>query len=86
MASLFARDEFTGRFAENPNYWQQWRPKIEAVSVADVQRVAKEHLHLDRAVILMVGQRGDREGDPNHPVPLQKLSSAPWFKCHCAIR
>ena len=78
VASLFARDEFTGRFAENPNYWQQWRPKIEAVSVADVQRVAKEHLHPDRAVILMVGQREEIEkGDPNHPVPLQKLSSGP---------
>ncbi|HRI11985.1 MAG TPA: pitrilysin family protein [Verrucomicrobiota bacterium] len=78
VANLFARDEFTGRFARNPNYWQQWRPRIEAVTQADVQRVAKEYLHPDRAVILMVGQEGEiSKGDANHPMTFQQLSSGP---------
>jgi len=78
VASTFARDEFTGRFAENPTYWQTWRSKIESVTLADVQRVAREHLHPDRAVILMVGQKAEIEqGDPKHPVPLKDLSPGP---------
>jgi len=78
VASVFARDEFTGRFAQDPTYWQTWRSKIEGVSIADVQRVAKAHLHPDRAVILMVGQKAEIEqGDPKHPVTLKDLSSGP---------
>ena len=77
-AVLFARDEFTGRFAEDPHYWQTWRSRIESVSAADVQRVAREYLHPDRAVILMVGQVAEIEkGDPAHPTPLTQLSSGP---------
>ena len=76
VAALFARDEFTGRFAEHPDFWKNWRPRIEAVTVADVQRVAREHLHPERAVILMVGQEKEIEkGDPTHPVQLRQLSS-----------
>jgi predicted Zn-dependent peptidase len=33
----------------------RYRPAIEAVTVEDVQRVAGEHLHLDRAAIVLVG-------------------------------
>lgn len=33
----------------------RYRPAIEAVTVADVQRVAREYLHLDRAAIVLVG-------------------------------
>lgn len=76
VAAIFARDEFTGRFAEHPDFWKTWRSRIEAVTVADVQRVAKEYLHPDRAVILMVGQEADIDkGDPAHPVQLRQLSS-----------
>lgn len=76
VAALFARDEFTGRFAEDPTYWQKWRPRIEAVTVSDVQRVAQAHLPSGRAVILMVGQAADIEkGDPAHPVTLKQLSA-----------
>ena len=38
--------------------------------------MAREHLHPDRAVILMVGQEKEIEkGDPTHPVQLRQLSS-----------
>lgn len=78
VANLFARDEFTGRFAKQPEYWQQWRPRIEAVNREEVQRVARQYLHPSKAVILMVGQESEiTKGDPNHPVTLQQLSSGP---------
>ncbi len=44
----------------------------------DVQRVAKEHLHPSKAVILMVGDEKDIElGDPKHPFTFKDLSSGP---------
>jgi zinc protease len=73
VASLFATDEFTGRFAQDPEYWQKWRGRMEAVSKDDVQRVAKEHLHADKAVILVVGQK--EEIEKGHPVQLRQLAS-----------
>jgi zinc protease len=33
----------------------RYRPQIEAVTIDDVHRVAREHLHLDRAGIVLVG-------------------------------
>jgi predicted Zn-dependent peptidase len=33
----------------------RYRPEIEAVTVDDVHRVAREHLHVDRAAIVLVG-------------------------------
>ena len=78
VASLFARDEFTGRYATQPDYWQKWRPRVEAVTQEDVLRVAKEHLHPTKAVILMVGQEKEIEkGDPAHPLTFQQLSTGP---------
>ncbi len=78
VAAIFARDEFTGRYARDPKYYQTWRPRIEAITREEVQRVAKEYLHPSKAVILMVGQRADIEkGDPAHPVSLQQLSTGP---------
>ena len=56
VAGLFARDEFTGR--EN-GYWQSYREHIAAVTVEDVQRVARKHLRTDALVILVVGNIDD---------------------------
>jgi zinc protease len=39
----------------------RYRPGIEAVTVEDVQRAARSHLHLDRAAIVLVGD-ADRFG------------------------
>ncbi|MEY3276835.1 MAG: hypothetical protein RL153_2103 [Verrucomicrobiota bacterium] len=76
VASLFAADELTGRFAKQPNYWSQWRSRIESVTRDDVSRVAKKHLHPDKAVILVVGQKEEIvKGHPDHPVKLEQLAS-----------
>jgi zinc protease len=52
IAGTFASDEYTGR---DPNYWDTYRDKVKAVTVDDVQRVAREYLHPDKLVFLVVG-------------------------------
>jgi predicted Zn-dependent peptidase len=76
VAGLFAREEFTGRYAKEPDHFAKWRGRIESVTKAEVQRVAQKHLHPDKAVILVVGQKEEiLKGHPNHPVKLPQLAS-----------
>ena len=64
-ANLFADDEYTGR---DPDYLVRYRQLISAVTAADVLRVAKEYLHPDRLVMLVVGnQEAIAAGDPDNP-------------------
>ncbi|HET7624895.1 MAG TPA: pitrilysin family protein [Verrucomicrobiae bacterium] len=75
VASTFAQDEFTGRYAKDPNYWKNVRNKINAVTQQDVLRVAKKYLHTNDMVILVVGNKKDiLLGYPGHPVKLQDLA------------
>lgn len=73
--SVFAWDEFTRR---DPSYWDTYREKVKAVTVADVQRVAREHLVPEKLVILVVGdQREIDRGDGRHDVSLAGLAPGP---------
>jgi zinc protease len=76
VATTFAYDEFTGRYAKDPHYWQAFRANIEKVSKQDVDRVAKRFLHPDQLVILIVGQKNEIfKGHPDHDITLAKLSN-----------
>lgn len=75
VAATFARDEFTGRFAKQPDFWRTWRDRVAAVTAADVRRVAEQHLAPGKAVILVVGQRDEiAKGHPDHPGTLADLA------------
>ncbi len=52
--SIFAADEYSRREA---TYWRTYRDRIRAVTAADVQRVARTHLVLEKMVILVVGNQ-----------------------------
>lgn len=65
IAGTFAQDEYTKRPAD---YWDKYRDRIKAVTVADVQRVAEKYLQPDKLVILVVGNVGDiTKGNPDRP-------------------
>jgi predicted Zn-dependent peptidase len=75
IANAFAQEEFTGRYAKEPDFWQKAVPRIRAVTREDVQSAAKKHLTPDRLVILLVGQKDDLlKGHPDHPVALKDLA------------
>jgi len=75
VATTFAQDELTGRHAADPDYWKSYRSKVEKVTAADVQRVAKKFLASDQLVILVVGKKSDiLAGDLKHTVSLEKLA------------
>jgi predicted Zn-dependent peptidase len=74
IANTFAQEEFTGRYARNPEFFKNYRARFQSVTVADVQRVARKFLHPDQAVILAVGQKDEiLKGSADHPVALPAL-------------
>ena len=75
IATTFAGDEFTGRFAQEPDFWKKYRARIDAVTMGDVQRVAKTHFDSSKLVILAVGQKSEiLLGHPDHPISLKSLA------------
>lgn len=80
VADRFATDAFQG-FSET--YYATYRDRVKAVTAADIQRVAKKYLPLDKLVILAVGdaqvmEAGDVKDHPGKlseaaPLPLKQL-------------
>jgi zinc protease len=70
-AGVFASDEYTKR---DPAFWQTYRDRIAAVTAADVQRVAREHLVPEKMLVLVVGdQKEIAIGDGKHDAKLEAL-------------
>jgi predicted Zn-dependent peptidase len=70
--AIFASDEYTNR---DPSYWRTYRDRIRAVTAADVQRVAREHIVPEKMIVLVVGHQADIGlGDEKHPVRLADLA------------
>jgi len=71
MLSVFVNDEWTKRPA---GFWQAFRDRVEAVTPADVQRVARAHLDPAALAILVVG-----DWDEIAPGDLEKRASMQEF-------
>jgi len=72
QAGTFAADEYTKR---DPLYWSTYRDKIQAVTAADVQRVAKQYLVPEKMITLVVGNQLEiSKGDGKHDITLEKLA------------
>ncbi|MGE3164890.1 MAG: M16 family metallopeptidase [Planctomycetota bacterium] len=52
----FITEEARGR---SWDYWRTFRDRVRAIDVADIQRVAAEHLHPDKVAIMVVGKWED---------------------------
>lgn len=57
--NLFIDDEWTNR---PEGYWQSYRDNVRSVTTRDVLRVAKEHLHPDNMLFMIVGNWSEIEG------------------------
>ncbi len=69
---IFASDEYTRR---DPGFWAGYRDRIQAVTAADVRRVARTHLVPEKMSILVVGDQKEIDiGDDKHPVKLTSLA------------
>ena len=77
VAALFAQEDYT---AGDPAYYETFRDKVQAVTKADLQRVAQKYLTVGQAVILVTGGKAAdlEEGDTkDHPGKLSEVAKLP---------
>ena len=68
-------EEFTGRYARDPEFWRGYAARIEKVTKSDVKRVAQRLLATDKVSVLVVGKKDDLlNPDPKHPVKFADLT------------
>ena len=73
IAGALAVEELTGRYEKDPAYFADYAKRLNAVTVADVQRVARRLLDPAKMTVLMVGNTKDMLlGDDKHPASIQK--------------
>jgi zinc protease len=69
---VFASDEYTKR---DPAFWATYRDRIKAITPADVQRVARQHLAPEKLILLVVGNQADIDkGDGKNATTLASLA------------
>ena len=78
------RQAVANRFADEAregwpeDWWATYREKIQAVTAADVQRMARKLFDTDKIVILAVGKASEMEpGDADHPGALKDVAPLP---------
>jgi len=72
---VLAMEEMTGRYQRDPDYFQTIRDKINAVTIDDVQRVAKRLLDPSKLVVLAVGDTDEMlKGDDKHDASIKGLA------------
>jgi zinc protease len=78
-AGVFVDDELTGR---PPDWWEKWRPAIQAVDAKAVQSAAQTFLQPDKLTILAVGKVDEvLAGNPDKPDhSLSKTAAATGIK------
>ncbi len=63
-AAAFAGDDISGTPV---NYWRDYEKHVAAVTIADVQKAAQQHLHADELRILVTGKLSEAgNGDGEH--------------------
>lgn len=78
------RQAIANRFADEAregwpeDWWATYREKIQAVTAADVQRMARKLFDTEKMVILTVGKASEMEpGDPDHAGALKDVAPLP---------
>src|SRR5204863_300100 len=59
IAAALASEEFSGRYARDPEYFAHYRDRVAAVTTADVQRVARRVITPENWCVLLVGNKRD---------------------------
>lgn len=75
IATTLAGEELTGRYQKDPAYFAEYRDRVRAVTVADVQRVARRLIDPSKMTVLMVGNAKDMmAGDEKHAASIATLA------------